>query len=73
MTACSRMEINPMIPVTNQLFVSSLCSVTPQLLQDVIQIHEAFVQFVGRPQLKNSNLWLKTGSCSASSECGTKS
>ena len=27
---------------------------------------KAFVQFVGRPQLKNGNLWLKTRSCSAS-------
>ena len=34
---------------------------------------KAFVQFVGRPQLKNGNLWLKTGSCSASSESGAKS
>ena len=31
------------------------------------------MQFVGRHQLKNGNLWLKTGSCSASSGCGAKS
>ena len=33
---------------------------------------KAFVQFVGRPQLKNGNLWFKTGSCSASSESAAK-
>ena len=54
---CSGIEINPTIPATLREFPSA----TPQSLQVI----KSLCVFVGRPQLKNSNLWLKTGSCSA--------
>ena len=64
MTACSRIEINSTIISRSHATI----------ITGVYSNHvKAFVQFVGRPQLKNGNLWLKAGSCSASSESGAKS
>ena len=63
MTACSRIEINPTMPACDP-------DCFPQLhnnyYRTLFKSRVAFVQFVGRPQLKNGNLRLKTGSCSAS-------
>ena len=61
--ACSRIEINPMMPVTPTV---SLSYNYTTVITELCSNHVAFVEFVGRPQLKNGNLWLKTGSCSAS-------
>ena len=70
MTTCSEIEIDPMKPVTDHLSVSvSHTSITGLYSNHV----KAFVQFVGRSQLKNGILWLKTGSCSASSKSGARS
>ena len=61
--ACSRIEINPTMQDPD-------CFPQLQLhhsyYRTLFKSRVAFVQFVGRPQLKNGNLWLKTGSCSAS-------
>ena len=70
MTACSRIEINPMTPLTDCSWVSQSHH---NCYRTLLKSRESLVQFVGRPQLKNGNLWLKTESCSASLESGEKS